>query len=110
MAPQIQPPNMQQLMSALASFPPRLSAIARAMAAPEDAFESTIRRAMGTEIPPGPNKMLAQFLESFELSALQAVPTMPGLPIPGAQIPTTFTAPETATQAPAITRVFREFG
>ena len=73
MAQQI--PRPEEVVSALASIPPRLSVLARIPAVPEDVFESAVKSATGVELPPGPNKVLAEMMERFEVQ-------MPAPPAP----------------------------
>ena len=98
MAPQLpQLPKPEEVMGALASFPPKLSVLMKPLAAPEEIFESTIRTA-GVEIPPGPVKLLTSFMESFEEAAPPSIPGLPS-PAPGTQTtPSTPPATQTKTQ------------
>lgn len=80
-SPQI--PNPQEVVGALASFPPKLSVLAKPLTVPEDMFESMVRQATGAEIPPGPAKVAVQFMESFESGAPAL--TLPSPPAPGTQ-------------------------
>jgi hypothetical protein len=75
-------PKPEELASALASFPPKLSVLVKPLTVPEDLFESTIRSAAGVELPAGPHKMLVELMQSFEVS-LPTVTRLPGLVPPG---------------------------
>jgi hypothetical protein len=79
-------PRPDEVTAALASFPPKLSVLQRFMAFPEFMFESQVKSVTGTELPPGPNRVLAQFMESFEASMAGVTPPagLPGLPFPRA--------------------------
>jgi len=79
-------------MSALTSFPPKLSTLVKTLAAPEDMFEEMVRSATGFELPPGPGKMLASLMEGFEAGA-PALPGLPGTPSQAASQPAVPQAP-----------------
>jgi hypothetical protein len=74
-------PRPEEVAGALASFPPKLSVLQRFAAFPEFVFESQVKSVTGTELPPGPNRVLLQFMESFEASMAGATPPA-GLPFP----------------------------
>lgn len=94
-------PKPEDLTKALAAFPPKLSILMKPLTLPEDLFETTVRQAMGFEMPPGPSKMLVTFMESFE----EGAPSLPGLP--GTQGPETFSERPEEERRPS--RVFKEF-
>jgi len=77
-APKI--PKPEEVAGALASFPPKLSVLAKPLAFPEDVFEGLAKSATGMELPPGPTKMLVSLMESFEAGAPAGLPSLPGLP------------------------------
>jgi hypothetical protein len=58
-------PSPEKIMAAFTSFPPKLSEVQSLFNMPEDMFESMARSA-GLEVPPGPNKMIASMMSSFE--------------------------------------------
>jgi hypothetical protein len=58
-------PSPERIMAAFTSFPPKLSEVQSLFNMPEDMFESMARSA-GLEVPPGPNKMIASMMSSFE--------------------------------------------
>jgi hypothetical protein len=58
-------PSPEKIVSALATFPPKLSEVQSLFNMPEDMFENMARSA-GVEVPPGPNKMLVSMMSSFE--------------------------------------------
>jgi hypothetical protein len=74
-------PRPDEVAGALASFPPKLSVLQKFAAFPEFTFESQVKSVTGAEPPPGPNRMLLQFMESFEASMAGATPPA-GLPFP----------------------------
>jgi|GEM_PF-4634314 hypothetical protein len=45
---------------------PRLSAITQILAQPEMAFETTVKQALGIDIPPGPQSVLLRLQRDFE--------------------------------------------
>jgi len=81
-APEI--PKPEEFVGALASFPPKLSVLAKPFTIPEDFFEGLAKSATGMELPPGPTKMLKTLMESFEAGAPAGLPSLPGLPSPSA--------------------------
>jgi len=91
----------EDVIGALASFPPRLSVLARLAAMPEEYFESSVKTAMGFELPPGPMKMASSLMESFEASLSTAAPTFaPPAPLAPAQPRTVSESAAPPTEAP----------
>jgi hypothetical protein len=74
-------PRPEEVAGALATFPPKLSVLQRFVAFPEFTFESQVKSVTGVELPPGPNRVLLQFMESFEASMAGVTPPA-GLPFP----------------------------
>lgn len=74
-------PRPEDVAGALATFPPKLSVLQRFATFPELTFESQVKSVTGVELPPGPNRVLLQFMESFEASMTGATPPA-GLPFP----------------------------
>jgi hypothetical protein len=72
-------PRPEEVAGALATFPPKLSVLQKFTAFPEFMFESQVKSVTGAELPPGPNRMLLQFMESFETSMAGVTPPA-GLP------------------------------
>lgn len=72
-------PRPEEITSALATFPPKLSVMQKVLSAPEILFENAVKSATGFELPPGPNKILVSLMESFESGA----PALPTLALPG---------------------------
>jgi len=76
-------PRPDEVAGALATFPPKLSVLQRFAAFPEFVFESQVKSVTGAELPPGPNRVLLQFMESFEASMAGVTPPAgAGLPFP----------------------------
>jgi hypothetical protein len=71
-------PKPEEVVAALASFPPKLSVLVKALTVPEDLFESTVRSATGVEVPAGPHKVLAELMRSFETSLPATAPPAVG--------------------------------
>jgi len=63
---------------------PKLSEFVRMLSPPEDQFES-LMSGMGLPVIPGPSKMAASFMETFEETGLPPAPPLPA----------GFSAPET---------------
>jgi len=80
----------EKITEALASFPPKLSALTEILATPEEMFEQQASVA-GVQVPPGPVKMAVQFMQGVE----SMIPT--GVPF-GAPFEQTL-AQETQTEA-----------
>jgi hypothetical protein len=79
MAPQLPEFRPEKVAEALAAFPPKLSALAEVLTAPEEMFEQQAAAA-GVPVPPGPAKMAVQFMQSIESMA----PAAPfGVPLSG---------------------------
>jgi hypothetical protein len=95
-------PKPEELASALASFPPKLSVLVRPLTVPEDIFESTVRSATGVELPAGPHKVLVELMQSFEAS-LPTPTRLPGLALPGGG----GASPQVEEEKPKTTFVFR---
>lgn len=91
-------PKPEEITNALVSFPPKLSVLTKSLSLPEEMFESSIRSVTGVEPPPGPARMIASFMESFEAGA-PALPSLPGLPTP--TVPSAPPAPSTQTKTQA---------
>ncbi|MEM4667367.1 MAG: hypothetical protein QW498_08720 [Thermofilum sp.] len=53
----------------MALEPPRLSAITKVLAYPEQQFERTVKSLFNIELPPGPQSMLLRLQEHFESGA-----------------------------------------
>jgi hypothetical protein len=89
MSPQL--PKPEDILSAVMSFPPKISAVQSLFSIPEEMFESTVKSMTKMEIPPGPNKMLVSFMKGFEASLPAAPAGLPaGLPLvspPGGSSP-----------------------
>jgi hypothetical protein len=94
-------PKPEQVVAALASFPPKLSVLQSIPAAPEALFESMVKSATGVELPPGPNRMLQTFMAGVEA----AVPAMK-LPFAGGEGPTVVSGAPTASTGEKIPRKF----
>jgi len=77
-------PRPEDVAGALATFPPKLSVLQRFATFPELTFESQVKSVTGVELPPGPNRVLLQFMESFEASMAGVTPPagLQGLPFP----------------------------
>ncbi|PCN50338.1 hypothetical protein B6U99_05030 [Candidatus Geothermarchaeota archaeon ex4572_27] len=90
-------PKPEEVVSALASFPPKLSVLHKPLTVPEDMFEGAVREATGIELPPGPNKMLLGVMESIEA----------GAPAPRAE--EFKEGPREEERPPEAGRVFKEF-
>jgi hypothetical protein len=85
-------PKPEELVAALASFPPKLSVLVKPFTIPEEMFENAVKSATGVEPPPGPSKTVKMFMESFEVSMPAAAPSLP-LPVAKASEETAVTRP-----------------
>jgi len=102
MAQTPQLPKPEEVAGALASFPPKLSVLAKPLAFPEEFFENSVKTATGVEIPPGPTKILVSFMESFEAGA----PALPALPTQApATTPTVPQKPQEKQAPPATSKI-----
>ena len=59
-------PAPEELVGALAAFPPRLSVLQRVPALPEAMFERMVYEQTKVSVPPGPNRLALMAMESFE--------------------------------------------
>jgi hypothetical protein len=59
-------PKPEDVIAAATAFPPKLSVLQSIPAFPEAMFEKMVFDMTGLTVPPGPNKMLASLMASFE--------------------------------------------
>jgi hypothetical protein len=69
MAPQLPEFRPEKVAEAFAAFPPKLSAIQEVLAEPERIFEEQVAATTGVSLPPGPNRMLLQLMQTIEAGA-----------------------------------------
>jgi len=68
----------EKIPQALATFPPKLSAIQEVLATPEKVFEEQVATTTGVSLPPGPNRMLLQLMQTVEAGLLGFAPPFGG--------------------------------